>query len=107
MKWFFVLGLFAVSTSSQAGMYEFFFGNDNYYECILYEMPEAESDQEAKEIHRKCKQDYPLSIPLIRKESYLDVETADQCLQEFVQETNSPEARRWIKNACYKVYLRK
>ena len=107
MKWFIVLGLFAVSTTSYAGFKEFLFGNDNCYECILYEMPEAESDKEAKEIHRKCKQDYPLSIPLIRKESYLDVETADQCLQEFVEETNSPEARRWIKNACYKVYKRK
>ena len=107
MKWFVFLGLIAVSTASHAGIYEFLFGNDNCYECILYEMPEAESDQETNEIYKQCKQDYPLSIPLIRKESYLGVETADQCLKEFVHETSISVARGWIKQACSKVYLRK
>ena len=107
MKWFIVFALFAVSTTSHAGLLEFLIGHNNYYECILYEMPEAESDQEAKELHKQCKQDYSLSIPLKRKESYLGVETADQCIQEFVPQTQSPEARRWIKNACYKVYIKK
>ncbi len=107
MKWFIVFALFAVSTSSHAGFIEFLFGHKNYYECILYELPETESDQEAKEINKQCKHDYPLSIPLKRKESYLGVETADQCFQEFVPQTQSPEARRWIRNACYKVYFNK
>ena len=107
MRWFIIGVLLFVSGTSHAGIKEFLFGNDNFYECILYEMPDAENDQQASQIHKQCKQNYPLSIPLIRKKTYLGVDSATRCVEALVQEVSSRVAQGWMKNACYKVYVKK
>lgn len=82
------------------------FSPDNYWECILDNMQEVQSDTIAQEIVKSCKNNYPFHERLFieKKKSWFGIKTATQCVLKNGKRIKSELAARHIQAACYKLY---
>lgn len=80
------------------------FGPSNYYECILDEMPEVQSNHDADQISRMCRKDYPDRSDVEMKEPIFGVKTVSECVEEYGKDVLSDSATSFIRSACRRLY---
>ena len=83
------------------------FGPDNYWECLLDNMHEVQSDAIAEEVIKTCKNTFPFHkrVFIEKKRPWFGVKTASQCVLKHGKKTPSEIAARHIQAACYKLYF--
>lgn len=83
------------------------FGPDNYWECLLDNMREVQSDIIAEEVIKNCKSTFPFHkrVFVEKKRPWFGVKTASQCVLKYGKNTPSEIAARHIQAACYKLYF--
>lgn len=83
------------------------FGPDNFWECILDEMPGTATNAAANEIIRECGKKFPDRVPLATKKTGFwgigDL-SAEECTFKYGKETKSRRALNFIRRACRKIY---
>lgn len=101
MRLIFIL-LFLASPLSHAG----WFSPDNYWECILDNMDQVQSDTIAKQVTKTCKDSYPIHTRIFieKKKPWFGVKTASQCTIKHGKQVKSEVAAAQIQAACYKLY---
>ncbi len=82
------------------------FGADNYWECILDEMQDVQSDTIAEEAIKSCKNAHPFNerIFIKKKTPWFGVKSASQCVLKYGKKVQSEVGARYIQAACYKLY---
>ena len=102
MERYLVLILYLYSTSSFAG----WFGHDNYWECLLDNLENVQTDTVAKEAVALCKEDYPFYERTFveKKKPWFGTKSADECVIKYGKHVQSEIAARYIQSACYKLY---
>lgn len=98
-----ILCLFYIlAPTSAAG----WFSPDNYWECLLDNMHEVQSDAIAEEVIKSCKSAYPIHkrVFVEKKHPWFGAKTASQCVLKHGKKTPSEVAARHIQAACYKLY---
>ena len=82
------------------------FSPDNYWECLLDEMQQVQSDTIAKEVVDSCKDRYPFHERLFieKKRSWFGPKTASACVLKYGKRVQSEVGARYIQSACYKLY---
>lgn len=92
---------FYISSNVHAGI----FGDCNYYECILDEMPGVKNDFVARQIIANCSSKCPDSTT--KKKTRLGFSgkmTASKCFLKYAKDTNSELGARIIRYSCYSLY---
>ena len=94
--------LFVFSTNS----YAWWFGHDNYWECLLEKLDDVQNDTVAQEAIDSCKNIYPFYERTFveKKSSWFGIKTADECAIKYGKRVESEIAARYIQSACYKLY---
>lgn len=89
-------------TTSIAG----WFSPDNYWECLLKEMQQVQSDTVAEEVVSKCKHDYPIyeRVFIEKKRRWFGPKTASMCVLKYGKQVQTEIGARYIQSACYKLY---
>ena len=82
------------------------FGPNNYWECILDNMKNVQSDTIAKEVTSSCKADHPIHTRIFieKKKPWFGVKTASQCVIKHGKHVKSEFGAEQIQAACYKLY---
>lgn len=94
---FFIL-LGSVSTSASV------WGPDNFWECILEELPGVKNDAAARELLLLCKKEYPNTYIVEKKAPVFGISTAGECVIEHAKDVTSRKGAMAIRSACYKIY---
>ena len=94
--------LVLLTNTSHAG----WFSPDNYWECLLDNMHQVQSDAIAEEVIKSCKNEFPFHkrVFVEKKRPWFGVKTASQCVLKHGKKTPSEIAARHIQAACYKLY---
>ena len=98
-----IAALVAYSPKSAAAL----FGPENYWECILDQMPGSQNDIDALAVKKLCRQkfpDYSWRKEVPKKASGLFTDSATECLEEFASKTPSAEGQRELRAACIGMY---
>ncbi len=88
-----------------AGPLSWLLGPDNYWECILDNMPGTLTYGGSMEVIAKCSQEFPdktqyeLARPWIFKPKNFD-----ECLEKYREGNKEPLAQQTIFQACYFLY---
>ena len=96
-----IMSLNVISTT-HAG----WFGPDNYWECLLDEMQEVQSDTIAEEIVSACKDKFAFHdrIFVEKKRPWFGIKTASACVIKYGKRVQTEIGARYIQSACYKLY---
>ena len=94
----------ASSITSLAG--SGYFGEGNYWECILDDMPGVENDTAAAEILEHCQDQFSFAdrIFVKKKEPWFGIKTANECTISYSKNTPSTKGAEAIRAACHKLY---
>ena len=86
--------------------YAWWFGHNNYWECLLENLEDVQSDTIAQEAINLCKNEYPFYERTFvdKKDPWFGVKTADACTIKYGKQVKSEIAARYIQSACYKLY---
>lgn len=88
----------------QAGLWDTLFGPDNYWECLLEEMPGTLTYGGSMEKLAQCRtrfpnpSDYRPGVDIFGPRDY------QGCLEKYLQRTRDPLARHSIQNACFRLF---
>ncbi len=82
------------------------FSPDNYWECILDEMQDVQSDTIAEEVISYCKDKFAFHdrIFVEKRRPWLGAKTASACVLNYGKRVQSEIGARYIQSACYKLY---
>ena len=82
------------------------FSSDNYWECLLKEMQNVQSDTIANEVVEACKERYPFHerVFIEKKRHWFGPKTASACVLKHGKRVQSEVGARYIQSACYKLY---
>ena len=103
MKIHYLAGVVVMSISSaHAG----WFSPDNYWECLLDDMQNVQSDTIAEEVVNSCKQKHPVHerIFIEKKQPWFGPKTASDCVLKYGKQVQTEVGARYIQSACYKLY---
>tara|TARA_R110002096_G_scaffold297437_3_gene491916 strand:+ start:334 stop:636 length:303 start_codon:yes stop_codon:yes gene_type:complete len=91
-----------ISTCACAG----WFSPDNYWECILDEMQNVQSDTIAEEVVISCKDKFAFHdrIFVEKRRPWLGPKTATACAVKYGKKVQTEIGARYIQSACYKLY---
>ena len=97
-----ILLIIVATPSTYAG----WFSADNYWECILDDMRDIQSDTIAEEVINSCKDAHPFHerIFVEKKYPWFGLKTASECVLKYGKNIKSELAARHIQAACYKLY---
>jgi hypothetical protein len=97
-----LLLLVLISHPSLAG----WFSEDNYWQCLLDEMRNVQTDTIADEVIAYCKDlhSFHERVFIEKKSSWFGIKTARECSIKHGKNVNSELAARHIQAACYKLY---
>ena len=79
------------------------FGYDNYWDCILGEMPGVQNDIAAYAVARSCSQKYPSRSVREKRFSFLGFNRME-CIKKYAKKTSSKVAATQISLACGNLY---
>jgi len=83
------------------------FGSDNFWDCILDDMPDVKNDAAATEIIKMCNNKFPARSSIKEKRTpFWGVKTAGECVIEDSKNVTSPLGAKYIRAACYQLYPR-
>ena len=87
-------------------VHAWWFGHDNYWECLLDNLDSVQSETIAQEAIDLCKNDYPFYERTFvqKKNPWFGVKTADECVIKHGKLVKSEIAARYIQSACYRLY---
>ena len=96
----FILAIY--TNSAVAG----WFSPDNYWECLLDEMQNVQSDTIAEEVINACKQRHPFHERVFanKKRSWFGPKSASACVLKYGKRIQTELGARYIQSACYKLY---
>lgn len=82
------------------------FGHDNYWDCLLEEMQNVQSDTIAKEVVSSCKDKFAFHDRVFVEKRYpwFGVKTASACVIKYGKRIQTEIGARYIQSACYKLY---
>ena len=86
--------------------YAGWFGPDNYWECLLKNMQNVQSDTIAEEVVKSCKDEYSFHerVFIEKKSSWFGPKTASACTLKYGKKVHTEVGARYIQSACYKLY---
>ena len=86
--------------------YAGWFSSDNYWECILDEMQNVQSDTIAKEVVSSCKHKFAFHdrIFVEKKRPWFGPKTSSACVLKYGKGVQTEFGARYIQSACYKLY---
>jgi len=87
-----------------AGWWEQLTGPDNYWECLLKEMPGTFTYGGALEKLTDCRQRFPDKTDYRSGNGLFGPRNYQDCVGEALANTKDPLARRSIRNACYHLF---
>ena len=82
------------------------FSPDNYWECLLDELQNIQSDTIAEEAVELCKNNFPFHerIFITKKTAWFGPKTAGQCVIKYGKKIKTEVGARYLQSACYKLY---
>jgi len=82
------------------------FGANNYWECIIDNMQNVQSDTIAKEVISSCKNEFAFHdrIFIEKKHPWFGPKTASACVLKYGKRVQTEIGARYIQSACYKLY---
>ncbi len=82
------------------------FSPDNYWECLLKDMQDVQTDTVAQTVVDACKQRYPLHerIFIEKKVRWFGPKNAKACVLKYGKGVQTEVGARYIQSACYKLY---
>jgi hypothetical protein len=82
------------------------FSPDNYWDCILDEMQNVQSDTIAEAVVSSCKDQFAFHdrIFVEKKRRWFGPKTASACVLKYGKRVQSEIGARYIQSACYKLY---
>ena len=82
------------------------FGPDNYWECILDDMQNVQSDTVAEEVVSSCKDKFAFHdrIFIEKKRPWFGPKTASACVIKYGERVQTEIGARYIQSACYKLF---
>ncbi|BCX89046.1 hypothetical protein MIN45_P1416 [Methylomarinovum tepidoasis] len=89
---------------AQAGLWDRLFGPDNYWECLLDEMPDTLTYGGAMEKITQCKKRFPDPTRYRLGKGLLGPKNFSGCLARYLKTTKEPLARHSIQNACFRLF---
>ena len=104
----FIAFLFLVCLSS-SGQAWWWGQQDNYWQCLLDELPAVKNDTVAESIVNQCKDTYPIHTRIFiqKNSSWFGFNSAEQCVTRKAKSVRSEVAARYLQAACYKLYPNK
>lgn len=93
-----VFGLL-LSGSASAG----FFGYENYWDCVLEEMPGAQNDIAARAVMRKCNTEAPARVVERKRFKFLGMDF-NECLVKNTKSIRSELGANQVRFACRYLY---
>ena len=89
-----------------ASAYAGWFSPDNYWECILDNMQNVQSDTIAEEVVSSCKENFAFHdrIFVEKKRPWFGPKTASACVLKYGKRVQTEVGARYIQSACYKLY---
>lgn len=79
------------------------FGYENYWDCILGEMPEVQNDVAAYAVARDCNLKHPSRSVTERRFTFLGFNRTE-CIKKYAKKTSSRVAAAQISMACANLY---
>jgi hypothetical protein len=91
-----------IASLSHAG----WFSPDNYWECLLDDMQNVQSDAIAEEVVSYCKNKFAFHdrIFVEKKRPWFGAKTASTCVLKYGKRVQTEIGARYIQSACYKLY---
>ena len=82
---------------------------DNYWQCLLDELPDVKNDTVAESIVNQCKDSHPIHTRIFieKNSSWFGFSSADQCVKRKAKSVRSEVAAQYLQAACYKLYTNK
>lgn len=82
------------------------FSQDNYWECLLDDMQDVQSDTIAEEVISSCKDKFAFHdrIFIKKKPPWFGPKTASACALKYGKQVHTEIGARYIQSACYKLY---
>lgn len=101
-----VLLAIIISLSININAYAGWFTPDNYWECILDNMQNVQSDTIAEEVVSSCKEKFAFHdrIFVEKKRPWFGPKTASACVLKYGKRVQTEIGARYIQSACYKLY---
>lgn len=98
--------LLAITTNPvRAGILDWLFGPDNYWECILDRMPGTLTYGGSMEVITRCTQEFPDKTAYqLPRRSIFKPKDFGQCLKKYWKSEREPLAQQSIYQACYFLY---
>ncbi|BCX82539.1 hypothetical protein MIT9_P2125 [Methylomarinovum caldicuralii] len=89
---------------AQAGLWGRLFGPDNYWECLLDEMPGTLTYGGSMEKLAQCKKRFPDPTAYKPGKGLLGPKDFQGCLAKYLETTKEALARHSIQNACFRLF---
>ncbi len=97
--------VFVIAVSpAQAGLLDWLFGPDNYWECILDKMPGTLTYGGSMEVIAQCTKAFPDKTRYTLPRGLFKPKNLDDCWGKYNQDTHESLARQSIYQACYFLY---
>lgn len=96
--------LIILTLSYSTGSVAAIFSYDNYYECILGEMPKAKNDLVARQIMGSCAEKAP-ETNVEKRSGWVGVKSVQTCLDKYLNKTSSSLGAMRIRYACNGLYV--
>ena len=90
--------------TAQAGLLDRLFGPDNYWECLLDEMPGTLTYGGSMEKLTQCKKRFPDPTRYRLGKGLLGPKSFQGCMARYMKTTKDPLARHSIQNACFRLF---
>ncbi len=85
-----------------AGLFDWF-AADNFYECILDDMPGEANPRRITEIYQDCKKQHPITEPVHKQRPFFGPHNISECLLRYGSDYQQAGII-WIREACRQLY---
>jgi len=95
--------LLSLSEPAAAGLFS---SPENYHECLLEELEDAQNDIAAIQATLQCREEFPSpAMPDDKRSSFLfGPDTFSECVQSYAGSTPSQYAATQLRQACFVLY---